>query len=207
MRILYKGAESLIYLDRFEGETVIVKERLKKSYRIEQIDEKLRKYRTRMEVKLLTEARKVGVCTPRIVFVNEKEGKIYMEYIDGIRVKELLETGEKEVVKKVCLKIGSYVGKLHSAGIIHGDLTTSNMILKDDKLYFIDFGLGEFSSRIEDQGVDLNLLQEALRATHFKLLKFCWSNIVKSYKKEYRLADKVLERVVEIEKRARYMVR
>jgi Kae1-associated kinase Bud32 len=207
MRILYKGAESLIYLDRFEGETVIVKERLKKPYRIEQIDEKLRKYRTRMEVKLLTEARKVGVCTPRIVFVNEKEGKIYMEYIDGIRVKELLETGEKEVVKKVCLKIGSYVGKLHSAGIIHGDLTTSNMILKDDKLYFIDFGLGEFSSRIEDQGVDLNLLQEALRATHFKLLKFCWSNIVKSYKKEYRLADKVLERVVEIEKRARYMVR
>jgi Kae1-associated kinase Bud32 len=207
MRILYKGAESLIYLDRFEGETVIVKERLKKSYRIEQIDEKLRKYRTRMEVKLLTEARKVGVYTPRIVFVNEKEGKIYMEYIDGIRVKELLETGEKEVVKKVCLKIGSYVGKLHSAGIIHGDLTTSNMILKDDKLYFIDFGLGEFSSRIEDQGVDLNLLQEALRATHFKLLKFCWSNIVKSYKKEYRLADKVLERVVEIEKRARYMVR
>jgi len=207
MRILYKGAESLIYLDRFEGETVIVKERLKKSYRIEQIDEKLRKYRTRMEVKLLTEARKVGVCTPRIVFVNEKEGKIYMEYIDGIRVKELLETGEKEVVKKVCLKIGSYVGKLHSAGIIHGDLTTSNMILKDDKLYFIDFGLGEFSSRIEDQGVDLNLLQEALRATHFKLLKFCWSNIVKGYKKEYRLADKVLERVVEIEKRARYMVR
>jgi Kae1-associated kinase Bud32 len=207
MRILYKGAESLIYLDRFEGETVIVKERLKKSYRIEQIDEKLRKYRTRMEVKLLTEARKVGVYTPRIVFVNEKEGKIYMEYIDGIRVKELLETGEKEVVKKVCLKIGSYVGKLHSAGIIHGDLTTSNMILKDDKLYFIDFGLGEFSSRIEDQGVDLNLLQEALRATHFKLLKFCWSNIVKGYKKEYRLADKVLERVVEIEKRARYMVR
>jgi len=90
MKVLYKGAESLIYLDEFEGETVAVKERLKKSYRIEQIDSKLRKYRTRMEVKLLTEARKVGVYTPRIIFVDEEKGKIYMEYVEGKRVKELL---------------------------------------------------------------------------------------------------------------------
>ena len=207
MKVLYKGAESLIYLDEFEGETVAVKERLKKSYRIEQIDSKLRKYRTRMEVRLLAEARKVGVYTPRIIFVDEEKGKIYMEYVEGKRVKELLGSGEKTIIKEVCLQIGSSVGKLHSAGIVHGDLTTSNMILKEGKLYFIDFGLGEFSSRIEDQGVDLNLLQEALKATHFKLLKFCWSNIVKGYKGEYRLADKVLERVVEIEKRARYMAR
>ncbi len=207
MKVLYRGAESLIYLGEFEGETVIVKERLKKSYRIEQIDSKLRKYRTRMEVKLLTEARKVGVFTPRIIFVDEEKGKIYMEYIEGKRVKELLESAEKSIIKKVCFQIGSSVGKLHSAGIVHGDLTTSNMILKDGNLYFIDFGLGEFSSRIEDQGIDLNLLQEAIRATHFKLLKFCWSNIVKGYKREYRFADKVLERVVEIEKRGRYMAR
>ena len=207
MKVLYRGAESLIYLDEFEGETVVVKERLKKSYRIEQIDSKLRKYRTRMEVKLLTEARKVGVFTPRIIFVDEEEGKIYMEYIEGKRVKELLESEEKPIIKKVCFQIGSSVGKLHSAGIVHGDLTTSNMILKDGNIYFIDFGLGDFSSRIEDQGVDWNLLQEAIRATHFKLLKFCWSNIVKGYKREYRFANKVLERVVEIEKRARYMAR
>lgn len=207
MKILYRGAESLIYLDEFQGERVVVKERLKKSYRIEQIDEKLRKYRTRIEVRLLTEARKVGVDTPRIIFVDEEKGKIFMEYIEGKRVKELLQTANSALIRKLCTQIGSCIGKLHSAGIVHGDLTTSNMILKDDKLYFIDFGLGEFSSRIEDQGVDLNLLLEALRATHFKLLKLCWSNIVKGYRREYKLADKVLERVVEIEKRARYMVR
>jgi len=207
MKILYRGAESLIYLDEFQGERVVVKERLKKSYRIEQIDEKLRKYRTRIEVRLLTEARKVGVDTPRIIFVDEEKGKIFMEYVEGKRVKELLQTANSALIRKLCTQIGSCIGKLHSAGIVHGDLTTSNMILKDDKLYFIDFGLGEFSNRIEDQGVDLNLLLEALRATHFKLLKLCWSNIVKGYRREYKLADKVLERVVEIEKRARYMVR
>ncbi|MDI6798840.1 MAG: Kae1-associated kinase Bud32, partial [Candidatus Aenigmarchaeota archaeon] len=75
------------------------------------------------------------------------------------------------------------------------------------KIYFIDFGLGEFSRRIEDQGVDLNLLFEALKSTHFKILKPCWDNIIKGYKQEYKNADKVLEKVEEIEKRARYAKR
>jgi Kae1-associated kinase Bud32 len=207
MQLIYRGAESILYIDDFEGEKVLVKERIKKSYRIPQIDEKLRKYRTREEVKLLTAARAVGVPTPNILHVDEKNYRIVMEFIDGQRIKELLNSSDEKTVEKTCIEIGKLVGKLHENGIVHGDLTTSNMILKDDKIFFIDFGLGSFSKRLEDQGTDLNLLLEALKATHFKVLNICWSNIVKGYKKEYKFADRVLEKVVEIEKRARYMVR
>jgi len=207
MQLIYRGAESILYIDDFEGEKVLVKERIKKSYRIPQIDEKLRKYRTREEVKLMTAARSVGVPTPNILQVDEENHRIIMQFVDGERVKELLNSSDEKTVEKTCIEIGKLVGKLHENGIVHGDLTTSNMILKDDKIFFIDFGLGSFSKRLEDQGTDLNLLLEALKATHFKVLNICWSNIVKGYKKEYKFADRVLEKVVEIEKRARYMVR
>jgi Kae1-associated kinase Bud32 len=207
MEVIYRGAESIIYLDNFEDQKVLVKERIKKSYRVNQIDKKLRKQRTREEARLLTEARKCGVATPKILHVDEANCKIIMEFIDGTRIKEFLNTTDKTTIEKICFEIGRSIGKLHSAGIVHGDLTTSNMILKDDKIYFIDFGLGEFSKRIEDYGVDLNLLFEALKSTHFKNLEICWNNILKGYKIEYKDAEKVLKKVEEIEKRARYAKR
>jgi len=207
MKIIYRGAESVIYLDNFEGQQVLVKERIEKKYRIAQIDKKIRKMRTRGEVRLLTEARKVGVLTPKILFVDEANHKIIMEFIDGTRIKELLYTADRTTAERICFEIGKLVGKLHAAGIVHGDLTTSNMILKDEQIYFIDFGLGEFSKRLEDQGVDLNLLFEALKSTHFKILKLCWDNIVKGYREEYKNAEQALKRVEEIERRARYMER
>ncbi|MEM7825652.1 MAG: KEOPS complex kinase/ATPase Bud32 [Candidatus Aenigmatarchaeota archaeon] len=207
MEIIYRGAEAILYLDFFEGKKVLIKERIEKKYRIGEIDKKLRKLRTRKEVNLLREARSIGVATPQVFFVDEENHKIIMELIEGTRLKEFLNSAKKEEIEKVCFELGKQVGKLHSSGIVHGDLTTSNMILKEGKIYFIDFSLGEFSRRIEDFGVDLNLLFEALKSTHFKILKLCWNNIVKGYKKEYKDAEKVLKRVEEIEKRARYMER
>ncbi len=207
MRVLYRGAESIVYLDKRDNEKFLVKERIKKSYRIPQIDEKLRKERTRKEVKLLTDARALGVPTPQILEVDEKNHKIVMQYIGGTRVKELLITADKRTVIKVCKEIGRLIGTLHSNNIVHGDLTTSNMIMHNDKLFFIDFSLGDYSQRIEDKGTDLKLLQEILKSTHFKILKTCWDNILKGYKKEYKDAQKVLERIEEIGRRARYKTR
>ncbi len=207
MNIIKRGAEAILYIDKFEGKDVLVKERIKKNYRLDVIDQEIRKYRTRTEVKLFTEARKCGVLTPKILFVDETNKKIIMEFIEGERVKELLNNSDSKTKEKVCFEIGKLIGKLHSNGIIHGDLTTSNMIVKEDEIYFIDFGLGYFSKRIEDQGVDMNLLFEALKSTHFKILKTVWDNILKGYKQEYTNALKVLERIEEIEKRARYAER
>jgi Kae1-associated kinase Bud32 len=207
MEVIYRGAEAIIYTSKLEGEKVLIKERIKKDYRISQLDEKLRKIRTRHEVRLLRRARECGVPTPKILMVDEKKFKIIMEFISGKRIKELLNYANKKTIKKVCYLIGKNIGKLHSNGIVHGDLTTSNMILKNRNIYFIDFGLGGFSNRIEDFGIDLNLLYEALKSTHFKILKLCWENIVKGYKEEFPNAKKVLEKVEEIEKRARYVER
>ena len=155
----------------------------------------------------MTEARKYGVLTPKILLVDEKNYKIFMEYIDGQKLKDFLNLADKKSIEKICLEIGRLIGKLHANGIVHGDLTTSNMILKGDEIYLIDFSLGAFSKRIEDQGVDLNLMEEALKSTHFKILNPCWRNIVKGYKGEYNKAKDVLDRVKEIEARARYAKR
>ena len=130
-----------------------------------------------------------------------------MQFIDGKTVKEFFYSAKEEEVIKISKEIGRIIGLLHSNGIIHGDFTTSNMILKDGIIFVIDFGLGEFSKRIEDQGVDLNLFEEAIKATHFKSYQIIWKTVIEAYKKEYKAANEVLMKVEEIEKRARYAER
>ncbi len=204
MKLIKQGAEAKLYLDKRQSDKVVIKERIKKSYRIKEIDEKIRRLRTSLETNLMSEARRVGVPTPTILDVDKNKYKITMKFIDGIRIKEYFSKCRESEVEKLSEEIGRQIGILHSAGIIHGDLTTSNMILKDGEIYFIDFGLGFFSKRIEDQATDLKLMKEAIQSTHFKLLSLCWDNILKGYKKEYKEANKVIERVKEIERRARY---
>ena len=207
MEIIKRGAEAILYIDYFEGMKVLVKERMKKSYRLEALDKKLRVERTRREANLMREARKVGVNTPQIFHVDEENCKIIMEFIDGKRLKDILDSWNEEKIERTFVEVGKCVGKMHSADIIHGDLTTSNILVKDDTIYFIDFGLGYFSKRIEDKGTDLNLFKEAIRATHPRLLNLCWQNIVIGYKQTFAEWEKVLKKVDEIEKRARYVER
>jgi len=204
MQIIKQGAEAVLYLSTFENQQVLVKERIKKRYRLNEIDEELRKTRTRKEVRLLTEARKFGVMTPKILHVDETNHKIIMEYIDGKVVRDFLNSADKKDIEKISYEIGKIIGKLHSNGIVHGDLTTSNMILQNNQIYFIDFSLGNFSKRIEDFGTDLKLLQEAVKATHYKIIDLVCKNIIKGYKEEFSYAEKVLERIEEIEGRMRY---
>ncbi len=201
LKIIQRGAEAVLYLDNWNGKKVLVKERIKKGYRIPELDEKIRKQRTKREAKLIETAEKIGVPTPKIFEIQEF--KIIMEWIDGKRVKDVLNNLTKKKREEVCKEIGKGIFKLHSNGIIHGDLTTSNFLLKENKIYFIDFGLGKFSSRIEDQAVDLFLLFEALRSTHFKFLEECWENVLKGYKK-YPKFKEVLKRIEKIQKRVRY---
>jgi len=203
MKILKRGAEAVLYLD----DSNLVKERVKKNYRITQIDEKLRKLRTRKEARLILEANRYGIETPRIVSFDEKEFKISMEFIDGKRLKEFLNETDDENRKKITEEMGRIIGLLHKNGIIHGDLTTSNMILKDNKIFLIDFGLGEFSKRIENQAIDLSVLKEAFKSTHFKYLNLLWESFIKGYKQSNDNFNKVLDTLNDIEKRGRYVKR
>jgi len=203
MKVIKRGAEAILYLD----DSQLVKERIKKSYRLTEIDEKLRKLRTRKEAKLLNEAKRVGVETPKIFSVDEKGFKIIMEFIDGKRLKEFLNETDDKNRKGVAEELGKAVGLLHKNGIVHGDLTTSNMILKDDKIFFIDFGLGDSSNRIEDLATDLSVLKEAFKSTHFKYLDLLWESFIKGYKQTNDNFNKVLDTLNDIEKRGRYVKR
>jgi Kae1-associated kinase Bud32 len=202
-KIIKRGAEAVLYLE----DNQLVKERIKKNYRLKEIDEKLRKLRTRKEAKLLNEAKRVGVETPKIFSVDEKGFKIVMEFIEGKRLKEFLNETNNENRRKEAEEIGKAVGLLHKNGIVHGDLTTSNMILKDNKIFFIDFGLGDFSNRIEDLATDLSVLKEAFKSTHFKYLDILWESFIKGYKLTNDKFNKVLDTLNDIEKRGRYVKR
>lgn len=196
-KIVGVGAEAvLVHVD---GN--LIKRRIKKGYRIEIIDEKLRKLRTRSEAKLLEKAGKL-IPTPKVKKVDDKTTEIDMEFIDGKKLSEHLD-GLKNA-EEVCKMIGNQIAKLHDADIIHGDLTTSNMILaKGDKLYFIDFGLGFNSSKIEDKAVDLHLIKQALEAKHFVHYEKFFNAVLKGYEhsKNYK---ETLKRLEAVEKRGRY---
>lgn len=190
-----RGAEAIL---RKENSTLI-KERIRKGYRLEKLDTALRRKRTRNEATLIREARRAGVNVPKIT--EEDEYAIKMEFIQGDRVKDILA---EDNYKEICEKIGEAVVKMHSNDIVHGDLTTSNMLLRGGEIYFIDFGLGFRSMRAEDKANDLFLLHEALESTHFALLDKAWNIILKVYAKNYGEAAAVFDALQKIEKRRRY---
>jgi len=202
MRIVQRGAEAVLFLKKHEGEDVLVKERVRKSYRIPELDKRIRSQRTRGEAKLLSMARRVGVNTPRTLELGESS--IVMEWLNGRRVKDCLNELPKKERLEIYRLVGETVGRLHEGGLIHGDLTTSNMIVRDSKLFLIDFGLGKFSNKIEDQAVDLYVLYEAIRSTHFIWLEEAWTNVLKAYNQKYSNAQQVLGRLKKIESRRRY---
>ncbi|MCD6557577.1 MAG: Kae1-associated serine/threonine protein kinase [Candidatus Aenigmarchaeota archaeon] len=205
LKKLHQAAEAVIYLDKKNKK--IIKERIKKGYRIREIDERLRGSRTRLESRLIRQAAEVGVKTPRII--NVKKYTIEMEYIDGEQVKNVLskQSSRKDIYKDICSKIGEAIAKLHENNIIHGDLTTSNMILKEGQIYFIDFGLGFHSARVEDKATDLHLLRQAFESTHFNIIKKAWPIILEAYQKNYPAASSVLKRIEKIQSRGRYRKR
>ena len=127
-----------------------------------------------------------------------------MEYIKGEKLSENLNNFTLEKQKKILKKIGESISKLHKSDIIHGDLTTSNMILKEDEIFLIDFGLGYISKKVEDKAVDIHLLKQALEAKHFKYWRELFEEFKKAYSKNYSESKQIFERMTAVERRGRY---
>ncbi|MBR9676771.1 Kae1-associated serine/threonine protein kinase [Candidatus Woesearchaeota archaeon] len=187
-KIIAVGAEATITL----ADNIIVKERVKKSYRHETIDSELRKKRTRREAKVLEKISTL-IPTPHLIEVDEKKHLIKMEYVDGPKVRDVIE--QNPTLASV---IGEQIKKLHDNDIMHGDLTTSNMILCEDKVYFIDYGLSFNSTKIEDKAVDLHLLRQALESKHHTISKKAFKMVLKAYND-----DEVEKRLVIVESRGK----
>jgi Kae1-associated kinase Bud32 len=200
---LKRGAEAELRRTEFLGRQAVEKYRLPKAYRLAQLDEELRRARIRMEARLMSEARAAGVAVPLLYDINLVDNKIVMEFIDGPTAKDVLEGGG-ERAHAVAKEIGRIAGRLHRAGIIHGDLTTSNMLLRNGQIVMIDFSLGGKDDGTEARGVDLHLLREALTSAHrnatayYRDVLACYREIMGS------AAQAVIAKVKEIEERGRY---
>src|SRR3989344_2740425 len=129
MKILKQGAEAIIYLENNE----IIKHRIKKNYRINEIE----------------------------------------------------------------------ITKLHDGNIIHGDLTTANFILRDNKIFIIDFGLGFTSEKVENKAVDLRVLKQALESKHSKISELAFNEVLIGYSKS-KTYEMVVERLGIVSLRGRY---
>ncbi|MEJ2240978.1 MAG: Kae1-associated kinase Bud32 [Candidatus Bathyarchaeota archaeon] len=208
MVLIKKGAEASLYLENWHNQKVIIKHRLPKKYRIPELDQIIRSQRTIHEPSLIHKAKEAGVPTPTIFMVNFQDSNIIMEYVNGKQVKEILDNFSKEDRLKLCKLIGNLIGRLHKNGIIHGDLTTSNMILTPNgKVIFIDFGLSERSIELEPKGVDLHLMKRTLLSTHHKYAKESFKSLMDGYAEVVGVEEKkrIVVKIREIEKRGRYI--
>ncbi len=198
-------AEAVLLRTRYLNRDCVTKVRLPKKYRIEQLDNTIRQRRTIQEAKLIYSARQAGANTPIILDLDIYNHSFTMLFIDGVPLRKIVDENLFEYIP-LFHSLGKQLGLLHQAGIIHGDLTTSNVIIEEQtKLaYFIDFGLGRFSSTIEDHATDLLVLKRTLESTHFHAWKVSWDAFLKSYLAHYPKAKSVIKRLERIEQRGRH---
>lgn len=178
MELLQQGAEARLYRSTFCGKPVIIKERFAKGYRHPSLDKILTHRRTNQEVRSLLRCRKAGVACPAVFFIDYEHHRIYLEEITGAEtlrdVFNRVGSSSEEALRLGKL-IGGILASIHDADIIHGDLTTSNMLLRpagssigdgQEQVSLIDFGLSSVSSLAEDKGVDLYVLERAFLSSH-----------------------------------------
>ncbi len=206
--LITKGAEASLFLEDWHNRKVIMKRRLPKKYRLPELDLEIRSQRTVHEPNIIHKAKEAGVPTPTIFMVDVADANIIMEFVEGKQIKEILDHVSMEERLSLSDLIGGMIGRLHKHGIIHGDLTTSNMILTPyGKVVFVDFGLSERSKELESKGVDLHLMKRALQSTHYKFAKECFEAVMKGYTQVVGKEEtkKVTEKIRQIEKRGRYV--
>jgi len=211
-KVIKQGAEARLYVGVFNGNSCLIKERFVKNYRLGEIDKILTKSRIKAEQKTVKRCEDAGIIAPKIFNVDFNERKVYMEYFDeAITVKEFINQIQEQPnapakLDDLIKRIGEVVGKFHANNIIHGDLTTSNMLVDekeaDYELIMIDFGLSSYSTSHEDKGVDLYVLERALLSTHSSL-----PNLFNSILEHYRTANpssaETIKRFEEVRARGR----
>ncbi|MEM3832579.1 MAG: Kae1-associated kinase Bud32 [Thermoprotei archaeon] len=205
-QLIKRGAESEIWLGVWLDLPAIFKVRISKPYRHTMLDKIIREHRTISEAKIMAEALEIGINVPIIYDIDLDEMTIVMEYIEGSTLKSILEINPSEGIKWAYV-LGTIIGKLHRNNIMHGDLTTSNVIVRNDRLYLIDFGLAEKTNRLEDHGLDLHLLNRILDSNHHKIATLFLNEVLKGYSDVVgsEKTKLIKEKMREIKLRGRYI--
>ncbi|KAM9859477.1 EKC/KEOPS complex subunit TP53RK [Aulostomus maculatus] len=213
--LLKQGAEARVYRVEFLGRPTIVKERFPKRYRHPLLDEKLTHRRTVQEVRSILRCRRAGIATPVVYFVNYNSHCIFLEDIVGsLTVRDhIASTQQSGSCPEVELghlaeRVGQILARMHDEDVIHGDLTTSNMLLQlsaedgDSNLVLIDFGLSYISALPEDKGVDLYVLEKAFLSTHPNT-EVLFEKLLKSYAASSKKSPAVIKKLDEVRLRGR----
>jgi TP53 regulating kinase and related kinases len=189
----------------WQGLDAVYKVRKPLPYRHPALDESIRRQRTLHEAEMLHSSKDSGVSTPQLYFVDPKSSTIVMEYVPGRRLKDRVSEVPKREGEKIFFILGADVARLHSTGIVHGDVTTANVVSKDSELVFLDFGLSIHSTRVEDYAVDLRLIKETLTGAHPKA-SYAMESIVEGYTEQVGASRSkaVLRQLRGIERRGRY---
>ena len=192
-----EGAEALIYNVEILGFDAVVKYREAKKYRIAEMDRRIRAARTKKEARIMSAAMAAGVNVPSVLFVDEYS--ICMSRIKGRNLNALMDS--KGVGNRIFQSLGAYAGKLHNAGIAHGDYTPANVIVDRGMMpWIIDFGLSEMTNSLEDKALDLLLMKRSASPGQFRAF-------TSGYKSQSKDAAEVMKRLAGIEKRGRYQTR
>ncbi len=192
MRLHNEGAEAKVYALKLFGIDAVAKDRIKKPYRVPELDALIRAQRTKKEASILIAANAAGVPVPKVLFVSKTV--LYMEFIKGSRLSDL------NSYSKYMKKAGRYLAMLHNANIVHGDYTPANLVANASNLFVIDFGLSSISNSIEDKAIDLLLMKRSVCEHDYSLF-------ADAYVKHSANGIAILKKLSSIELRGRYMER
>lgn len=202
-----RGAEADLYLSRIGPWRTVIKQRVVKKYRDPQMDSRLRRSRTLSEASIMHDARVAGVRVPSILDIDLQKSTIVIALVMGTVVRDYLDSMKEKDAKELFRQLGDQVGRLHLAGMVHGDLTTSNVIaVSSGPPFIVDFGMSSRTAESEDRGVDLHLLQRSINATHHHNA----SSLMKSFAEGYaecagkKISSATLQKAREISRRGRY---
>nr|XP_060627478.1 EKC/KEOPS complex subunit TP53RK [Anolis sagrei ordinatus] len=212
LQLVQQGAEARVYRGLFLGRPAVVKHRFPKRYRHPLLEERLSRKRTAQEARSLLRCRRAGISAPVVYFVDYVSNCIYLEDIVGsttVRDYILSEQQSGKCSSSLTVlaeKIGDILARMHDEDLVHGDLTTSNMLLRPPAekldLVLIDLGLSFISALPEDKGVDLYVLEKAFLSTHPNT-EALFEALLKKYTAASKKSAPVIKKLDEVRLRGR----
>jgi Kae1-associated kinase Bud32 len=201
---IYQGAEALLTTSMFFGRLSVEKRRKPKAYRLAQLEHQIARGRMRNEARLMRRAREAGVAVPALLDAEPESQSLVLEYLGRSSLRSVFDSMSAGKRRSAAEAIGGAIARLHAASVIHGDLTTSNMIMRDGRVHLIDFSLGHISETVEDRAVDLKAFKDSFVSTHVDHASDL-SFVLAGYRKGLgESAQQVIKQIASIEGRRRY---
>ncbi|HIC50945.1 MAG: Kae1-associated kinase Bud32 [Candidatus Thalassarchaeum betae] len=164
-KVLHEGAEATVTSGSWLGKPAVLKMRRPRGYRHPDLDRSLTRQRLSVEARVLGRLQTREFPSPAVYDLDIEEGWMLLSRIDGRPLYDALKDDSADAASTT--PVGALIRNLHEAGISHGDMTTHNILVDTaGALYLIDFGLARISPELEHLGIDLQVLNECLTASH-----------------------------------------